>query len=99
MGRGGIKQVPDGLGLLVRANLPIKTKNDFEDSDVFGFYRDSEQTSDMVKLGIQDALNCNGDELETYGEDTQEWKEAQLMYGQQKETWKGEYSYGLVSGN
>ena len=66
------------LEITDRPEAPLTEIGDFDDSDFFGFCSDFEQNAGLGKLGIRDGLNYKERGLETYGEDTQEWKEAQL---------------------
>ena len=92
-----IEQVANGLRLRGGSNLPIKERGFRRFGSLLFMQRV------RAKFGPGGTWNSRWPELQrkelqTYGEDTQEWEEAQLMYEQMEEHSERQISLGLGFG-
>ena len=78
--REGPQQVPIDLRSQAVSYSPLGETDDFEDSDFYGICNDFENKASPGKLELLSELKFEESDLETYGEETQEWQEWQLHY-------------------
>ena len=93
--REGINQVANGLRLRSVSDLHLGGAGDFEDPDFYGVRNDFVSMPCQRKLELGGELTLNERDLETYGEEAQEWKEAQLHYENVKRNIERQISLGI----
>ena len=76
------------MRLRIDSKFHLKDTDDIDDSDCYGFFGDFEQNAGLGQIGVEMG-RITKKELEPYGEDTQEWEEAQLRYGKSKAKLEG----------
>ena len=79
-----------------KSGSPIKDAGGFEDEDFSGYCGNSEQNNEMSKEQMGIAMERRVEIIDTSGEDTIAWVEAQVRYGQLEEDF--EIQIGLSIG-
>ena len=64
--------------------MPWGEIKDFEDGGFYGFCTDFEQKKERIQCEIRNEMGNKEYEMDTYGEETEEYKEARMSWEERK---------------